>query len=314
MDVLERLRAGGYPRSRWSRSKALPPMGRQTRALRQALSSRLSRCRTSISPGTFRDRSGFSPRSAPLRSMPAASRWRYGYMQPDDDDVDLGAPAIEIGVELDGAAAEPTDLPPGPDTDASAASPAMVEQKAVVEQTELPKAMPTETDDPDRLVTPNDTNKPKEDEPKVAVQCRPAPSIESSRRRGDRHAEHRNRSGGAALRRSRRRAPARARVASARPGKRSWRPISTRTSAIRPIARRRPPRSWSASSSTEPGTCCRAASSRDRAMHRSTRRRSPCCERADPVPPPPPLVADEGLTFTLPVIFQVKKEKSSFSA
>jgi periplasmic protein TonB len=29
-------------------------------------------------------------------------------------------------------------------------------------------------------------------------------------------------------------------------------------------------------------------------------------QRSDPVPAPPPLVADEGLTFTLPVIFHVK--------
>ena len=29
-------------------------------------------------------------------------------------------------------------------------------------------------------------------------------------------------------------------------------------------------------------------------------------QRSDPVPPPPPLVADEGLSFRLPVIFQVK--------
>jgi protein TonB len=28
--------------------------------------------------------------------------------------------------------------------------------------------------------------------------------------------------------------------------------------------------------------------------------------RSDPVPQPPPRVADEGLTFTLPVIFRVK--------
>ena len=29
---------------------------------------------------------------------------------------------------------------------------------------------------------------------------------------------------------------------------------------------------------------------------------------SDPVPPPPPVVADEGLTFTLPVIFRVKQQ------
>jgi len=28
--------------------------------------------------------------------------------------------------------------------------------------------------------------------------------------------------------------------------------------------------------------------------------------RADPVPPPPPLVADEGLNFTLPVVYRIK--------
>jgi periplasmic protein TonB len=32
-------------------------------------------------------------------------------------------------------------------------------------------------------------------------------------------------------------------------------------------------------------------------------------QRSDPVPPPPPLVADEGLTFTMPVIFHVKGQK-----
>ena len=29
-------------------------------------------------------------------------------------------------------------------------------------------------------------------------------------------------------------------------------------------------------------------------------------KRSDPVPPPPPLIADEGLSFTLPVFFRVK--------
>jgi periplasmic protein TonB len=35
-------------------------------------------------------------------------------------------------------------------------------------------------------------------------------------------------------------------------------------------------------------------------------------QRSDPVPPPPPpLVADEGLSFRLPVIFQVKHANST---
>ena len=58
------------------------------------------------------------------------------------------------------------------------ASPAVVEQKVVVEQTDLPKAVPTETDDPDRLVTPSDVKKPNDDDPKITT-AQAIPSVES---------------------------------------------------------------------------------------------------------------------------------------
>ena len=90
-------------------------------------------------------------------------------LQADDASDDLGAPAIEIGLEMASPKSEATDLPPGPDTDASAASPAVAEQKAEVKETELPKDIPTETEDPDRVVTTADNQKPKEDEPEVAA-------------------------------------------------------------------------------------------------------------------------------------------------
>ena len=54
----------------------------------------------------------------------------FAYLQPDEDDEALGATAIEIGVEFAAIRAEATDLPPGPDAEASAASPAVVEQKS----------------------------------------------------------------------------------------------------------------------------------------------------------------------------------------
>ena len=60
----------------------------------------------------------------------------------------LGAQG-EIGFELTSARAEDTDLPPGPDTDASAASPALAEQKAVEKESDLPKDLPKEAEDPD---------------------------------------------------------------------------------------------------------------------------------------------------------------------
>src|SRR6195256_5921833 len=91
------------------------------------------------------------------------------HLRTDDIDESLGAPAIEIGLEMMSPHLEPTDLPPGPDVDASVASPALAEQKAEVKETELPKDVPTETDDPDRVVAPNESQKPKEDDPKIAA-------------------------------------------------------------------------------------------------------------------------------------------------
>src|ERR1700754_1987159 len=61
------------------------------------------------------------------------------HMQTDDPDDSLGAPAIEIGLEMMAPRQEGTDLPPGPDTDASVASPALAEQQAQGKETDLPQ-------------------------------------------------------------------------------------------------------------------------------------------------------------------------------
>src|ERR1700682_4238764 len=79
------------------------------------------------------------------------------HLRANDLDESLGAPAIEIGLQLMSPHLEAIDLPPGPDTDASVASPALAEQKAELQETELPKEVPTEADDPDRVVTQNDS-------------------------------------------------------------------------------------------------------------------------------------------------------------
>lgn len=78
----------------------------------------------------------------------------------------LGANAIEIG-EFSSPQVEETDLPPGPESVASAASPQLNEQKAEVKQTELPKDKPREEEEADQTVTENQVNKPKEEETKV---------------------------------------------------------------------------------------------------------------------------------------------------
>src|SRR5215475_13731774 len=90
------------------------------------------------------------------------------HLRTDGLDDSLGANAIEIGV-FSSPHVEQNDLPPGPDTDASMASPQLAEQKAEIKETELEKDKPTEAEDPDRLVTQNQTDKPKEDEPKIAA-------------------------------------------------------------------------------------------------------------------------------------------------
>jgi protein TonB len=91
----------------------------------------------------------------------------FAHLRSDDDFDSLGANVSAIDVELTAPNAEQTDLPPGPEADASVASPALAEQKAEVKPTELPKDIPQETDEADRTVTQNDTKKPTEDDPKI---------------------------------------------------------------------------------------------------------------------------------------------------
>jgi TonB family protein len=89
------------------------------------------------------------------------------HLNSDDGGDALGANVSEIGVELTSPVAEDTELPPGPDADASVASPALAEQKAEVKPTDLPKETPKESEEPDRVVTQNEQKKPTDDDPKV---------------------------------------------------------------------------------------------------------------------------------------------------
>jgi protein TonB len=94
---------------------------------------------------------------------------------PDDE---VGAPAVEIGIEVLAPHTDTPDLPPGPDVEASIASPQTVDQSAMAEQTDLPRAVPVETDDPERLVAPTETAKPKAEPTPPAVPT--VPSVESA--------------------------------------------------------------------------------------------------------------------------------------
>src|SRR5438552_3689875 len=90
-------------------------------------------------------------------------------LEPDDADDDVGAIAIEIGFDLAAPRPPDTDLPPGPEAEASDASPEVMARQEIVEQNDLPKEVPIEKDDPDQVVSPNDPKEVTEEEQKVPV-------------------------------------------------------------------------------------------------------------------------------------------------
>jgi periplasmic protein TonB len=226
------------------------------------------------------------------------------HLRPDDLDDSLGAPAIEIGLEMMAPHVEATDLPPGPDTDASVASPAIAEQKAELKETELPKDVPTETEDPDRMVSPNDSNKPKEDDTKVAtVQTQASTESIAAEATATPSTE-------AIPEGPRSVAPAQGTGETARRVRATWQKeliahldkhkrypaerVQKTAEIVVSFALDR--MGHVLSTSIVKGSGDTAFDEAALAMVR----------RSDPVPQPPPLVADEGLNFTLPVIFKIK--------
>jgi TonB family protein len=102
----------------------------------------------------------------------AGAALALAHLHPGDDDEGLAFNTTVIGIDLESPTAEDTELPPGPDSDASAASPERAEQKAEVKPTDLPKETPKESDDPDRVVTQNEQKKPTDEDPTTeAVQA-----------------------------------------------------------------------------------------------------------------------------------------------
>jgi TonB family protein len=226
------------------------------------------------------------------------------HLRSDDVDDSLGAPAIEIGLEMMSPHLEPTDLPPGPDADASVASPALAEQKAEVKETELPKDVPTETEDPDRAVTPDDQKKPKEDDAKLAAVQTSASTESVAAEATATPSSEAIQQGPSSV------APAQGTGESARRMRATWQkeliahldkhkryPASrSQKSAEIVVSFALDRMGHVLSTSIVKGSGDPAFDEAALAMVR----------KSDPVPQPPPIVADEGLSFTLPVIFRIK--------
>jgi len=226
------------------------------------------------------------------------------HLQTEESDESLGAAAIEVGLELTSLHRETTDLPPGPDTDASVASPALEEKKTEVKETELPKDVPTETDDPDRVVTPNESKKPKEDDPEIAAvqtsastesiaaEATATPSSEAIPE-GPRSVSPAQGTGESAVRM--RVTWQKELIAHLDKHKRYPAERSQKSAEI-VISFALDRLGHVLSTSIVKGSGDTAFDEAALAMVR----------RSDPLPQPPPIIADEGLSFTLPVIFRIK--------
>jgi TonB family protein len=222
----------------------------------------------------------------------------------DESDDAMGAPAIEVGLEMAAPRNEVTDLPPGPDTDASAASPAVAEQKVVEKETDLPKDKINESEDPDRAVTENDSKKPTEEQPEKAQQQQTA-STESVASEATAMP-----SSETAPEAPRSVAPVIGSGDSARKAKVTWqKELVAHLDKHKKYPAERQQKTAEITVNFEIDRVGHVLSvsivkgSGDPAFDEAA---LSMVRRSDPLPQPPPLVADEGLSFTLPVIFRVK--------
>jgi TonB family protein len=220
--------------------------------------------------------------------------------EPEDDD--LGAPGIEIAFELTSAQTTPSELPPGPESEASAASPPVVEHKTAEKEVDLPKETPVESENPDRLVTIEKTDKPKEKEPEptikmmkaseesAAQEATAAPTIQNVQQA----AKSTTVDQGTGQRQQRARVTWQKELMAHLDKFKRYPTERSQKSAeiLITMTLDRTGRILSANI---------AKSSGDDAFDHAA---IAMVERASPVPPPPPLVADEGLDFSLPVLFK----------
>jgi TonB family protein len=223
---------------------------------------------------------------------------------PQEDADDVGAPAFEVGLDLLSPRTESTDLPPGPESDASAAAPAQVEQKEKIEETAVPQEKPTEAEEPARIVAETAPKTPMEEEQKVAaVETNASTESAASEATAPAPIENAREAPVTA-------APAPGTGASAQRIRVTW---QKKLMAHLERFKRYPATGMPRSTRIEVGfTLDRLGhvvsaeirqGSGDPAFDQAA---LAMLRRADPVPPPPPLIADDGLNFTLPVVYRIK--------
>jgi TonB family protein len=228
----------------------------------------------------------------------------YAHLQVNDVSPTDGAPAIEVSMALESARADASDLPPGQETEASTASAAAIEQSVKADVTPLPQERPIDSEDPDRIVSEHKVEEKPETEPEkartqtqassdsVSSDATAAPTIES------------------AAEAPRTAAPIQGTGQSIDRLRATW-----QKQLVAHLDRNKRYPSGGSRRNVE----LVVSFTLDRLGHVVSARvlknsgdtdfdnaALEMMKRADPVPTPPPLIADEGLTFTLPVIFRAK--------
>jgi TonB family protein len=219
------------------------------------------------------------------------------HLRTDVDEAALGAPAIEVEVVLEAPRVEPSDLPPGQNVQASIATPAADAQKEAKAPADLPQAVPTKTDDPDAL-EPMADKQPKQDastehaspsDPSVAAIATAIPRPEAAE---------------ASVRSL---TPAQGTGESAQRIRATWeKELAAHFDKYKRYPSDRAHREAELTVTFELDRSGHILSthivqgSGDASFDEAG---LAMMRRADPVPAPPPQVANEGLTFTMPIIF-----------
>lgn len=220
----------------------------------------------------------------------------------DPDDDDLGAPGIEIAVDLAAPPLPDSNRPPGPESEAAAASTAAAEQKTEIKEAALPKETPVEAQDPDRLVSVE-----KIDRPPI-----PDPEVHPSKARRAEQSAAQDATAPPVVRD----APIAAHSVTRDQGTGQSRDlvrVTWQKELLAHLDRYKRYPSWRSNQSAEitvnivldrTGHVVSAAVAQGSGDDAFDHAALAMIERANPVPPPPASVADEGLNFSLPVIFR----------
>lgn len=226
----------------------------------------------------------------------------YGLAALEDDN-DLGAAATDVALDYEAPHRDPSFLPAGPDADASAAAAAAVAQEKKAQDSEAPETKPLETEEAEQKAAP-EPNKKIEEKPREAQQQTAASQAAQASEAAAAPSSPVAREASVA------RAPAPGVGEQARVARLTW---QKQLAAHLDKAKRYPSAAGGRSATVV------LKFRLDRAGHVLKAEAAPgdhdpafesaaldMMRRADPAPSPPPGIADDELSFVLPVIFRAK--------